>query len=125
MEKLVFDYDVFEKGAGRIYQILIYCTLPALFLGVAMIAIINSGGMTHFGDYPDWVKMIFMLIVAIYVVPSLFILPTVWMLRSWKTSALKESYICGGLIQEKEDVLNALASGATAISTTCSDVWFM
>ena len=35
MEKLVFDYDVFEKGAGRIYQILIYCTLPALFLGVA------------------------------------------------------------------------------------------
>ena len=33
--------------------------------------------------------------------------------------------ICGGLIQEKEDVLNALASGATAISTTCSDVWFM
>lgn len=96
MEKLVFDYDVFEKGAGRIYQILIYCTLPALFLGVAMIAIINSGGMTHFGDFPDWVKMIFMLIVAIYVVPSLFILPTVWMLRSWKTSALKESYVLAG-----------------------------
>ena len=33
--------------------------------------------------------------------------------------------ICGGLIQEKEDVLNALASGAAAISTTCSEVWFM
>ena len=33
--------------------------------------------------------------------------------------------ICGGLIQEKEDVMHALASGATAISTTCSDVWFM
>ena len=33
--------------------------------------------------------------------------------------------ICGGLIQEKEDVMNALASGATAISTTSSDVWFM
>ena len=33
--------------------------------------------------------------------------------------------ICGGLIQEKEDVLNALASGAAAISTTSSKVWFM
>ena len=33
--------------------------------------------------------------------------------------------ICGGLIQEKEDVMNALASGAAAISTTSSDVWFM
>ena len=33
--------------------------------------------------------------------------------------------ICGGLIQEKEDVMNALASGAAAISTTSSEVWFM
>ena len=33
--------------------------------------------------------------------------------------------ICGGLIQEKEDVMHALASGATAISTTSSEVWFM
>lgn len=96
MEKLVFDYEVFEKGAGRIYQILIYCTLPAMFIGVAMVAIINSGGMTKFGEYPDWFKLIFMLIIAVYVVPSLFILPTVWMLRSWKTSTLKESYVLAG-----------------------------
>ena len=33
--------------------------------------------------------------------------------------------ICGGLIQDKEDVMHALASGAAAISTTSSDVWFM
>ena len=33
--------------------------------------------------------------------------------------------ICGGLIQEKEDVMNALSSGAAAISTTSPDVWFM
>ena len=33
--------------------------------------------------------------------------------------------ICGGLIQEKEDVMNALSSGAAAISTTSSEVWFM
>jgi glycerol uptake operon antiterminator len=33
--------------------------------------------------------------------------------------------ICGGLIQEKEDVMHALASGAAAISTTSPDVWFM
>ena len=33
--------------------------------------------------------------------------------------------ICGGLIQDKEDVMHALKSGAAAISTTSSDVWFM
>ena len=33
--------------------------------------------------------------------------------------------ICGGLIQSKEDVMNALASGAAAISTTSYDVWFL
>ena len=33
--------------------------------------------------------------------------------------------ICGGLIQEKEDVMSALSSGAVAISTTSPEVWFM
>ena len=33
--------------------------------------------------------------------------------------------ICGGLIQDREDVMNALSSGAAAISTTCPEVWFM
>lgn len=33
--------------------------------------------------------------------------------------------ICGGLIQDKEDVMNALSAGAAAISTSCSEVWFM
>ena len=33
--------------------------------------------------------------------------------------------ICGGLIQDKEDVMSALSSGAVAISTTSSAVWFM
>ena len=33
--------------------------------------------------------------------------------------------ICGGLIQSKEDVMNALTSGAVAISTTSPDVWFL
>lgn len=37
----------------------------------------------------------------------------------------KVPVICGGLIQEKEDVMNALSSGAAAISTTSPDVWFM
>lgn len=33
--------------------------------------------------------------------------------------------IAGGLISDKEDVLNALNNGATAISTTNQKVWFM
>ena len=41
------------------------------------------------------------------------------------TASSRIPVICGGLIQEKEDVMNALSSGAAAISTTSSDVWFM
>lgn len=33
--------------------------------------------------------------------------------------------IAGGLIQDKEDVMNALAAGAISISTTDETVWFM
>lgn len=96
MEKLKFDYDVFEDGAGKIYKILIRCTMPALIIGVLLIAVINTGLMTRFAESPDWVKILFMIAIIIYVVPSLFIFPTVWMLRSWKTSALRESYVMAG-----------------------------
>lgn len=40
-------------------------------------------------------------------------------------SMSKVPVLCGGLIQEKEDVMNALANGAAALSTTCPEVWFM
>ena len=40
-------------------------------------------------------------------------------------SMSKVPVLCGGLIQEKEDVMNALANGAAAIATTCPEVWFM
>ena len=33
--------------------------------------------------------------------------------------------IAGGLIQDKEDVMNALAAGAVAISTTDEKIWFL
>ena len=33
--------------------------------------------------------------------------------------------IAGGLISDKDDVISMLQAGATAISTTCEDVWFM
>ncbi len=33
--------------------------------------------------------------------------------------------VCGGLIQCREDVMHALGSGASAISTTSSEVWYM
>ncbi|WP_392391641.1 glycerol-3-phosphate responsive antiterminator [Zongyangia hominis] len=33
--------------------------------------------------------------------------------------------IAGGLISDKEDVISILQAGATAISTTCADCWFM
>ncbi len=33
--------------------------------------------------------------------------------------------ICGGLISDKDDVIRALEAGATAISTTRQEIWFM
>jgi len=33
--------------------------------------------------------------------------------------------IAGGLIRDKEDVVNALSAGAVAVSSTNSKVWFM
>lgn len=33
--------------------------------------------------------------------------------------------IAGGLIEDKEDIMNALEAGAVSISTTNHDVWFM
>lgn len=33
--------------------------------------------------------------------------------------------VCGGLIKSREDVMHALGSGASAISTTSSEVWYM
>ncbi len=37
----------------------------------------------------------------------------------------KVPVMAGGLITDKEDVMNALSSGAIAISTTNQDVWFL
>jgi len=39
--------------------------------------------------------------------------------------ATKVPIITGGLIMDKEDVMQSLKAGATAISTSCEDVWYM
>ena len=74
MEKLRFSDEVFEKGAGRIYELLIRISMPALVVGVAVIAVINGGLLTQTAGLPDAVKILFMILIVIYVVPSLFIL---------------------------------------------------
>ena len=96
MEKLRFSDEVFEKGAGRIYELLIRISMPALVVGVLVIAVINGGLLTQTAGLPDAVKMLFLILIVIYVVPSLFIFPTVWMLRSWKTRDLRDSYVLAG-----------------------------
>lgn len=39
--------------------------------------------------------------------------------------SIKEPVIAGGLISEKEDVVNALGAGALAVSSTNPDIWLM
>lgn len=41
------------------------------------------------------------------------------------TDVLSVPVICGGLISDKEDIMNALHAGAVAISTTNETVWSM
>ncbi len=96
MEKLEFSQLVFEKGAGKIYYTLNTISMPAMVFGVLEVALINSGGLARFADYPDWVKILFLAITVVYVIPSLFIFPTAWMLRSWRKSDLEGNYILVG-----------------------------
>lgn len=44
---------------------------------------------------------------------------------SMLTHELNKPIIAGGLISTKEDVITALGAGATAISSTNQDIWFM
>ena len=39
--------------------------------------------------------------------------------------SIKSPIIAGGLISDKEDVMTALAAGATSVSTTSREVWKM
>ena len=41
------------------------------------------------------------------------------------TLATNKPIISGGLISDKEDIINALEAGALAISSTRKDIWFM
>ena len=96
MEKLRFSNEVFEAGTGRIYELLIKITFPAMLAGILLIALINTGLLARIAGAPEWAKTLFILLIVVYVVPGLFVLPTVWMLRSWKIRDMRESYILAG-----------------------------
>ncbi len=96
MEKLNFSNDVFESGAGRIYSILMKISLPSLIIGVLLMGAINSGLFTGYENLAKPVKVLFMAVVVLYVVPGFFVFPTTWMLRSWKTRSLKNCYVMAG-----------------------------
>ena len=46
-----------------------------------------------------------------------------WVLRDMEDQNLDKPLIASGLVCTKEDVTNALAAGASAISTPCTSVW--
>ena len=96
MEKLSYNYEVFEAGAGRIYTILSRASMPALILGVLLMMTINSGMFTGFANLPEFVKVLFLAVVVLYIIPGIFVFPTAWMLRSWKSRSLKNCYVMAG-----------------------------
>ena len=70
--------------------------MPALILGVVLMMSINSGLFTGFANLPEFVKVLFLVLVIVYIVPGIFVFPTTWMLRSWKTRSLKNCYVMAG-----------------------------
>ena len=96
MEKLSYNYEVFDSGAGKYYTILSRVSMPAMALGVLIMMSINSGLFKGFANIPDFAKLLFIALIMLYVVPGIFVFPTVWMLRSWKTRDLKNCYVMAG-----------------------------
>lgn len=96
MEKLSYNYEVFDAGAGRIYTILSRASMPSMILGALLTMSLNSGLFSGFAKLPEVVKMLVLALIILYIVPGIFLFPTVWMLRSWRKSSLKNCYVMAG-----------------------------
>ena len=70
--------------------------MPSMIMGVLLMMTINSGLFTGFANLPDYVKILFLAVIVLYVIPGIFVFPTAWMLRSWKTRSLKNCYLMAG-----------------------------
>ena len=123
MEKLSYNYEVFESGAGRIYTILSRASMPALILGVALMMTINSGMFTGFANLPDFVKILFMAVIILYIVPGIFVFPTVWMLRSWKTRSLKNCYVMAGRTRRQRENISYMETYWRRLPDTRAGNW--
>ena len=123
MEKLKYSERVYDKGAGKTYDMLIKCTLPALFMGALQVGLINSGLLFSFGTLPTWAGILLMGITIIYIIPGIFILPTVWFLRSGKTRKLKHSFVeVSSKAVDYYQVVEVTASEVTANRFSASQV---
>lgn len=89
---LVYDRGTYRRNAGRVYALLQKITFPGLLIGLFQVALMNTG-MINFDAMPRGVFYAAMAVMFIYILPSIFILPTSWFLSSGKTRLLKESYV--------------------------------
>ena len=67
-------------------------TLPGLFLGAVLIALINAGALQA-GNVPAIVPRLAALFAVVYVIPSVFAFPTAWFLSTGRTRLYKNSTI--------------------------------
>ena len=67
-------------------------TLPGLFLGAVLIALINAGALQA-GNVPAIVPRLAALFAVVYVIPSVFAFPTAWLLSTGRTRLYKNSTI--------------------------------
>ena len=92
MRTLEFDQNVFEKGNGWIYRKIMSVTLPGLILAALEMALINAG-VLQMQSIPEAALKALGILTVIYIIPSVFIFPTVWFLSSGRTRLYKRSRI--------------------------------
>ena len=92
MRTLTFDEGVFDRENGWIFRAVMNVTLPGLILAALEIAVINTG-LLNMETLPGAVLKLIGLLTVIYVIPSVFIFPTVWFLSSGRTRLYRNSTI--------------------------------
>lgn len=91
-QKLYYDNNVFEEGAGHGYRIGMNISLVLMFIGVLEIALLNAN-VIKLASYPVWLQNLFILLTIILIIPGIAAFGLIWFFRAGKTRLLKESYI--------------------------------
>ncbi len=119
---LTFDKEVFDKGCGRIYSLLQKISFPGFLLAILELSVLNAG--LNLNNFSAGVFYLLMFVTIVYIVPSVFVLPTAWFMKSWKQKLMRESYV---EMRDKELTFHKVTrfekTGAVRTTIHCSEIY--